>query len=499
MAEAVFRVPPDRLLAAIDGELYRRRLKEFLVASWGIIHPAQRLVDAWYLDAICDHLEAVTKGWIQKLLINIPPRFGKSTIVSVQWPAWWWALDATRQFLCVSGIEKVVMRDAVQMRQLVESRWYQEHFAPGWARDRDQDAKGFFCNTAKGHRISQTTGARSLGLGGNCQIIDDPHDAQEVRRSSIVLERDRIFLNEVLPERKNNKDDPTVCIMQRLDELDYSGDIRRNQTGWTILELPNEFDGERRRTIIVLGGEEKVLFEDPRTEKGELLCPDRCDEPRIEELKETLGEANYQARYNQKPTSPEGRIFHDERFQYWIPGQLPEFDFICASWDFAFTKSEESDYVVGQIWGVKGALAYLLYQVRERLEFSECLDAMLDQQEFCQKEFGTRPRFVVVEAKANGPEIIEKCKETIPGIYGYNPQGETKAGRARACQGFYKARQVYIPHYDHFAWVRNIYKPELLHFRDGQRGHDDQVDATTQALLNIFEMGGAWVSRATRD
>lgn len=483
-SEALLRLPLDRQLAVVTGDLARRSLKEFSMQAWEVHHRGKKLQWGWYLDAICEHLEAVSKGWIRKLHINIPPRFLKSFLVSVYWPSWWWTKESSKQFFCVSGVEKVVLRDAETMRELVRSKWYQSTFRPDWSLETGQDAKTYYKTTAGGHRISQTTRQLTTGLGGDVTIIDDPHDAQAVERSPIRLEHDRIFLDKVLSTRKNDQNDPTVLIMQRLHERDYSGHILAHKTGWVHLCIPNEFDGERRRSFVVVGGVEHLLSEDPRTKEGELLNEERVNAERTEELKEDLGPTTYQAQFQQKPTKPGGAIFREKWFQWWIPGHLPEFDYLCGSWDFAFKDTKDSDYVVGQTWGVKGALCYLLAQKRDRLSFTQCIDAMLAQQEEAVSEFGQAIRWVVVEEKANGPKIKEELEETIPGLLGYNPQGETKSSRAWACQPWFKAAQIYLPHQDDFKWVRDELVPELLHFRPNC-AHDDQVDALTQALLQI--------------
>jgi hypothetical protein len=79
-----------RLTDEIDRELATRRLREFVRLAWPIIKPSTQFVQGWHIDAIIDHLEAVTRGDIRNLLINVPPRYMKSLLVSVLWPAWEW-------------------------------------------------------------------------------------------------------------------------------------------------------------------------------------------------------------------------------------------------------------------------------------------------------------------------------------------------------------------------------------------------------------------------
>jgi hypothetical protein len=73
---------------SVDTERCRRSLAHFARRAWPIVEPAMPLADGWHLDAICEHLEAVSRDQIDRLLINIPPGHAKSLLVSVLWPAW---------------------------------------------------------------------------------------------------------------------------------------------------------------------------------------------------------------------------------------------------------------------------------------------------------------------------------------------------------------------------------------------------------------------------
>lgn len=489
-AEALRQLPPEVILERVlKPEVYRRRLLPFFKQVWGILNPTKKLVCGWYVPAICDHLEAVTEGYIRKLLINCPPRLGKSSIVSVAWPVWWWLRNPSMQFLCVSGIDKVVLRDAQAMRDLVAHEWYQRNFLPRWVFSKDQDAKGYFTNTTRGHRISVTTRQQVTGTGGGCIIIDDPHNAEYVLRDSVLLERDIQYFDNVLSTRKDDEDSSIVVIMQRLHQHDYAGHIIAEKTGWVHLNLRNEYD-KPRKTVIFVGGIEKMLFEDPRKEKGELLCEERISPARIIELKEDLGEVGYEAQYNQDPAPPGGVIFQLSTFRYWTPATLPPLDYLWASLDSTFTKSSNSDFCCLQLWGARGPDCYLLAQVHRKMEFAECLEAIRQMVVYAEATYKKPLRFIVVEEKANGPKIISAMQKELRGVIGYNPQGETKEGRARAIQPMFIAAQIYLPDPDCFPWVRVELIPELKYFPRWRR--DDQVDALTQALLTVQQHSGGF-------
>src|ERR1700735_1710362 len=113
------------LLDEIDVELARRGLGEFVRQAWAIVEPATPFVPGWHIDAIIDHLEAVTRGQIRYLLINVPPRHMKSLLVSVFWPASEWIQHPERRWLFSSYVATLSIRDSVKCRRLIESPWYQ--------------------------------------------------------------------------------------------------------------------------------------------------------------------------------------------------------------------------------------------------------------------------------------------------------------------------------------------------------------------------------------
>src|SRR5713226_8846408 len=112
-------------LDELDAEIASRSLREFVLQAWAIVEPSTPFVPGWHIDAISEHLEAITRGQIRNLLINVPPRHMKSLLVSVFWPAWEWILHPERRWMFASYAETLSIRDSVQCRRLIQSPWYQ--------------------------------------------------------------------------------------------------------------------------------------------------------------------------------------------------------------------------------------------------------------------------------------------------------------------------------------------------------------------------------------
>ena len=148
LAENVNITSPAVLRDLIRKEKERRAasasLYEFVKQSWPVVEPGVRFIESWHIEQICEHLEAVSDGEIQKLLINIPPRHSKSTIVSVMWPMFEWLTSPDQKFLCASYSGNLSIRDNLKARRLVQSPWYQERWGHMFKLSGDQNAKQRF-------------------------------------------------------------------------------------------------------------------------------------------------------------------------------------------------------------------------------------------------------------------------------------------------------------------------------------------------------------------
>ena len=114
----------DRARAALDRERVKRGgLREFIRRAWPLVESAE-LKWNWHLDAIAEHLEAVTRGEVRDLVINVPPGTSKTLLASVLWPAWEWTLDPAHRFITASFNDRVILHNARRARTLVDSPWF---------------------------------------------------------------------------------------------------------------------------------------------------------------------------------------------------------------------------------------------------------------------------------------------------------------------------------------------------------------------------------------
>src|ERR1017187_6952846 len=136
-----FLSEPQLQLQRLKAEKARRSLKQFVMQAWPILEPATPFVDGFHIDAICDHLQAVTQGRIQNLIINVPPGHAKSLLVAVFWPAWCWIDNPAARWLFSSYRTPLAERDSLKCRRLIEGDWYQQRWADRYQLSGDQNQK----------------------------------------------------------------------------------------------------------------------------------------------------------------------------------------------------------------------------------------------------------------------------------------------------------------------------------------------------------------------
>lgn len=321
---------------AIERELCKRSLAEFAKLAWHILEPATPLKWGWALDAICAHLEAVTRGEITRLLMNVPPGTMKSLLTGVIWPAWEWGPAGlpSRRFLSTAHMQTLAVRDNMKCRRLIQSEWYQARWPV--VLTGDQNAKTKFENDSTGFReamaFTSMTGAR-----GDRVILDDPLSADDANSDAALLAAELAFL-ETLPTRINNDQSAIVVIMQRLHERDTSGLILAKGLPYTHLCLPMRFEAERRCQTA-------IGFADPRASEGELLFPERFSEKQVAELEKTLGGYATAGQLQQRPVPRGGGLF--KKSWFGTVKALPVGCRFVRGWDLAATEDAEAAATAG--------------------------------------------------------------------------------------------------------------------------------------------------------
>lgn len=308
-------------------------------------------------------------------------------------------------------------------------------------------------------------------LTHNC---DDPHNVNDAP-SALIRERTLDWWDQAMSTRLNNpKTGAKVIVMQRVHQDDLSGHVLK-QGGYEHLKLPAEYEGTKTMT--------SIGWEDPRTDVGDLLWPERFGTSELVSLKRSMGSYAAAGQLQQRPAPLEGGLIKKAWFQFYRT--LPQMDGVIQSWDMAFKDTKGSDFVAGQVWGYAGADRYLVDRFKQRVDFVESVKAV-------EAMSGKHPltRTKLVEDKANGPAVISTLRHKISGLIPVTPEGG-KIARVNAVVPAIEAGNVYLPHPDIAPWV-NEFIEECAQFPNS--AHDDEVDAMSQALLYLENRKSLMVS-----
>lgn len=319
----------------LERDLCRLSLGVFARRAWPILEPATPLKWGWVLDTMCEHLEAVSRGEIRRLLVNVPPGSMKSLLTGVIWPAWEWGPLGRPEIRVMATAHKqdLAVRDNTKARRLIQSHWFQRLWPVQLTSD--VNAKTKFENSKTGFReamaFTSLTGSR-----GDRVILDDPHSVDDAN-SITKLQGDITTFREALPSRVNNEDSAIVIVMQRLHEKDVSAVAL--DLGYDHLCIPMRYEEGRSRFVI---------GSDPRKHDGELMFPERFPESQVQELEKALGAYATAGQLQQRPAPREGGLFKHAWFQ---PTAMPtDIARTVRAWDLAATKkttSNDPDFTAG--------------------------------------------------------------------------------------------------------------------------------------------------------
>jgi hypothetical protein len=210
---------------------------DFVEHVWPVVEPSRPFVRGWVLEAIADHLRAVTEGHIKRLLINVPPGFTKSLMTDCFWPAWEWGPRnmPSNRYVCFSYSSHLTERDNLRTRNVVQSQRYQSLWGDRVKLSQEQFTKVKFSNLQTGWKLATSVGGIGVGERGDRLIIDDPNKTEDME-SEALRNSTKLWFTEVIPDRLNDqKNSAIVIIQQRLHDEDVSGIALEREMGYTHL------------------------------------------------------------------------------------------------------------------------------------------------------------------------------------------------------------------------------------------------------------------------
>lgn len=446
-------------------------------ATKGILHFTKwtnpRYVANWHHKILCDRLDDLVAGRITRLMVFMPPRNGKSELVSRRLPAFAFGKNPNEQIITASYGAELASRMNRDVQRIISSNSYNQIF-PGTTLPGDEQSKSdgvkYVRNTTEFEIVGHRGNYRSTGVGGaitgtgfTLGIIDDPIKNRLEADSKTY--RDRIWDWYASTFYSRKEDNARILItLTRWHTDDLAG---------RLLKLAKE-DPNADQWVVVNFPAIKDERENPDDERsiGEALWPEKYPLSELVAMKAVMGSREWASLQQQTPITEGGNIVRRDWWKFY--DELPRMpDEWIQSWDLTFKESGNS-YVVGQVWARKGANKYLADQFRARLGFVETIAAI----ETMSQKYPQAGR-KLIEDKANGPAVIDALKNKLSGVIAITPQG-SKESRANAVSAQIEAGNVWLPR--HATWVHD-YIEEWSQFPNG--ADNDQVDATTQALQKL--------------
>lgn len=457
----------------------------FVKHAWPILEPNTPLVVGWGIEAIIDHLAAVSADELNRLWINVPPGFAKSLLLNVLWPAHeWGALNRPwLRYVATSGDESLTTRDGKKFRDLINSPWYQELYP-----------HVRLTSQAIGEMNNDKTGARygvpfsgMMGWRGDRLCIDDPHNLKNEKSDAMRGEQVRLFKEGASSRLNDVVKGAIIGVMQMVGPDDISTYVKSDPS-YTYLCIPQEFERERKCITFTKAG--RKIFEDPRKNDGDLAFPERFPREWIEKEKSAkgIGAFAYASQHQQNPIPRGGGMFQRD----WFDGKIITMEEALAMgmkrklrfWDLADTDLKALQGTGARTAGVKMAIT--------KDDDIIIMDAKVIAKSGAKKNLdikntvkadGRDIEQFVAQDPASGGKV--QARQMIKLMKGYNARAVIEKGdkvsRAEPFSAQAEAGNVYLIK---GAWNKD-YLDELEVFPNAKR--KDQVDASANAYAQLLK------------
>ncbi len=466
--------------------ILKNDLASFIKMCFFTVSPNTEYLHNWHIDLIAEYLEACRARQIKKLIINIPPRYLKSIAVNVAFPAWLLGHNPSERIISSSYALSISMKQSLDCRLVMQSEWYRDLFPHVQLVD-DQNTKGKFVTTERGHRIATATGSSLTGEGGNFLITDDPINAVEAS-SEVVRQSTNDWFDQAFSTRLDDKKNGVmIVIMQRLHTDDLTGHLLK-KGGWELLKIPAQAFTPITYKFPISGLEKEF-------EEGELLHEEREDRTTLAATMNTLGSQAFAGQYLQEPAPIGGGEFKKDWIQHYdntAKSFTPQGMNIYICVDPANQKKTSSDYTAMMVVGLApDKNYYVLDIVRDRLNPTERIKMVIKLHMKWSKLSGNNPKVIYEQyGMMTDSFYLKKAQEQINYRFPITEVGGKlkKEDRIRKLVPLFEGGRIYLPKIINYTTIENkvceLVKPfiedELMTFPVST--HDDMLDALARVL-----------------
>jgi len=420
-----------------------------------------------------------------RICVNIPPRHGKSQLVSIYFPAWFLGRNPDKKVMMVSHTTDLAVDFGRKVRNLISTPEYQKIF-PTVKLAVDSKSAGRWNTNVGGEYYACGIGSSIAGRGAHLLLIDDPHSEQDVLSGNFDV-FDKAYEWFTYGARTRLMPGGRVAIVQtrwHLDDLTgrVVRDMAQNDQAdqYEIVEFPAILEVENKTVKKKKG---KKITEAKVVEKP--LWPEFFNLDALQRTKASMPLFQWNAQYQQNPTAEEAALVKREWWKEWKEERPPECSYLIMSLDAAAETHNRADYTALTTWGVflnetEGCHSIiLLNSIKKRVEFPEL--KKLAQEEYEEWQ----PDAFIVEKKSNGTPLYQELRRTGMIVQEYTPHRGTgdKTARLNSVSDIVSSGLVWVPQ---TRWAEELVE-ELAGFPF--MPHDDLVDSTVMALMR-FRQGG---------
>jgi len=427
-------------------------------------HVYENFIEGKHHRVIAKKLEAVARGELKRLIINMPPRHSKSEFASYLMPAWFLGRNPKLKIIQATHNTELAVRFGRKVRDLIDDPEYKTIF-PNTNLKEDNKGAGKWGTDKGAEYFAAGVGAAITGRGADLLVIDDPHSEQDALSESAFDNAYEWYTSG--PRQRLQPGGAIIIVMTRWGKKDLTGRLLAQQGGdlmsdkWDVVEFPAILPSDKP------------------------LWPEFWEKDALLSIKASLPASKWNAQWQQQPTSSESAIIKREWWKIWDKPKIPPLKYILQSYDTAFSKKQTADYSAITTWGVfqpeEGGPDHvvLLDAQRGRWNFPELKEVAFEEYEYWE------PDMVLVEAKATGTPLIDELRlRGIPAL-GFSPgKGSDKVTRMHMVAPLFEAGMVWAPEDKSFA---DDVIEEVVSFPNGD--NDDFCDSMTLALMR-FRQGG---------
>lgn len=457
--------------------LLRCDLKSFCQKVFYEVSPGSPYLDNWHVDVMCDFLERARSGELNRLIINLPPRYMKSIICSVALPAFLLGHNPHERILCVSYSDEFATKMASDCRRVMESGWYRAIFLRTHISPARRGVLDF----------ETTAGGTVTGRGGNWLIVDDPIKPADAFSDTLREKKNEWYGNTLLSRLDDKKNGKIIVIMQRVHIHDLTGYLLETDPSFRQVRLPLVAKENEEWRIVDSIGRERIF----RRKIGELLHPVREGVKEVAAIKNALDSQVFASQFQQAPEEASSGLIKPEWLKtYNLDDLRREVRFgrkklsLAQSWDTAAKAGEENDYSVCITYARDiEKNVYILNVFRERLEFPDLVRAAKRLTAECKEKYRDLNPYapdLLVEEMNSGIGLAQELKRTGCGLVKPIRPERDKQTRLKSVSHLLENGACLFPD-DKSVWWK-AFERELLLFPNAK--HDDQCDALSQLLVH---------------